>query len=69
MQATTRHTTSTLPIVGATHKQRPSQSVFIRPVQMGLFARVTCYPPLGQVTCLQRVQKALRSEEDDVVSR
>ncbi|KAJ5778180.1 hypothetical protein N7520_001426 [Penicillium odoratum] len=34
---------------------------------MSLFARVTSYPPLGQVTSLQRVQKALRSEEDDAV--
>lgn len=41
---------------------------FIRPAQMSLFANLTSYPPLGQVTCVRRVQKALRSEEDDVVS-
>ncbi|KAJ5764526.1 Aldolase-type TIM barrel [Penicillium manginii] len=31
---------------------------------MGLFARVTCYPPLGQLTCLPRTQNKLRSEKD-----
>ena len=67
MQVSTRNT-STLPIVGARNRQRPPQATFIRPAQMSLFARVTCYPPLGQVTCPQRVQKALRSEDDDVVS-
>ena len=67
MQVSTRNT-STLPIVGARNRQRPPQATFIRPAQMSLFARVTCYPPLGQVTCPQRVQKALRSEDDDAVS-
>ncbi|GAB1217732.1 hypothetical protein ATERTT37_006973 [Aspergillus terreus] len=32
---------------------------------MSLFSRVTCSPALGQVTCPQRVQKALGSNEDD----
>lgn len=35
---------------------------------MSLFARVTSYPPLGQVTCVERIQKALKSEDDDKVS-
>jgi hypothetical protein len=65
MEVNTRHTTSTLPIVGA--NQRHTTSSFTRPVQMGLFTRVTSYPPLGQITCLQRIQKALRSEKDDAV--
>lgn len=33
---------------------------------MAMFARVTSYPPLGQITCLQPGQKALRPEEDAV---
>ncbi|KAJ5812070.1 Raffinose synthase [Penicillium riverlandense] len=64
MQVNTRDT-STLPIRGPADRQKPSQALFLRPAQMSLFARVTCYPPLGQSTCVQRVQKALRSEEDD----
>lgn len=44
-----------------------SKDQFIRPAQMGLFSRVTSYPPLGQVTCPQRIQKALGSKEDDTV--
>ncbi|KAJ5096045.1 Raffinose synthase [Penicillium alfredii] len=67
MQVNTRNTPSTLPILGPGHRPRPSQTTFVRPAQMTLFARVTCYPPLGQVTCLQRVQKALRSEKDDAL--
>ncbi|KAL1965889.1 hypothetical protein VTN77DRAFT_5022 [Rasamsonia byssochlamydoides] len=42
-----------------------SQIKFIRPAQMSLFARVTCYPPLGEVTCVRRFQQARNSSEDD----
>ncbi|KAJ5090662.1 Aldolase-type TIM barrel [Penicillium argentinense] len=64
MQVDTRNT-STLPIVGP--DKNKSRTAFVRPAQMSLFARVTSYPPLGQVTCLPRVQRTLRSEKDDVV--
>lgn len=39
---------------------------FIRPAQMSLFARITCYPPLGEVTCVKRLQKANSTAEDKV---
>lgn len=45
-----------------------SQVKFIRPAQMSLFADITCYPPLGQVTYVRRIQKARSSEADDTVS-
>ncbi|KAJ5675581.1 hypothetical protein N7462_008478 [Penicillium macrosclerotiorum] len=66
MQANTRDTICTLPVTAS--PQKPLNETFIRPVQMSLFSRVTCYPPLGQVTCLQRTQKAtqLEQEEDTV---
>ncbi|KAM0089317.1 hypothetical protein ACP6JD_007332 [Aspergillus fumigatus] len=64
MQVSTRNT-STRPIIGPGRHQMPSQLQFYRPAQMSLFARVTCYPPLGQVTGIPRVQKALQSEKDD----
>ncbi|KAJ5532364.1 Raffinose synthase [Penicillium frequentans] len=67
MQGLIRNKNSTLPIVGPADRVKPSQITFIRPAQMSLFARVTSYPPLGQVTCLQRPQKTLRPEEDDAV--
>jgi hypothetical protein len=66
MQAGIRHTASTLPIIGPGEHQKIRQATFIRPAQMGLFARVTCYPPLGQTTSLQR-QKELKPEEDNTV--
>lgn len=63
---------SSLPILGPRpqkqQKKPASQLRFIRPAQMSLFARVSCYPPLGQVTCAQRIQKALELEKDDTVS-
>lgn len=34
---------------------------------MSLFARVSCYPPLGQVSCPQRIQKTLELERDDML--
>ncbi|EIT78388.1 glycoside hydrolase superfamily [Aspergillus flavus] len=34
---------------------------------MSLFSRITCFPPLGQVTCPQRIQQVLSSGEDDTV--
>lgn len=60
---------SSLPILGPQQQKKPaSQLRFIRPAQMSLFARVSCYPPLGQVTCPQRIQKALELEKEDTVS-
>ncbi|PGH34935.1 hypothetical protein GX50_02286 [[Emmonsia] crescens] len=35
-------------------EQRPSQIKFVRAAQMSLFADITTWPPLGQVTCLKR---------------
>lgn len=35
-------------------EERPSQIKFVRAAQMSLFANVTCWPPLGQVTFLKR---------------
>ncbi|KNG90789.1 raffinose synthase protein Sip1 [Aspergillus nomiae NRRL 13137] len=32
---------------------------------MSLFSRITCHPPLGQVTCHQRDQRVLSSGKDD----
>lgn len=68
MQVNIRHTSSTLSIVGGSRRKEDPHVLFVRPAQMSLFARVTCYPPLGQVTPLQRIQKALRSENHDAVS-
>lgn len=34
---------------------------------MSLFADITCYPPLGQVTYVRRIQKARSSEADDTL--
>lgn len=71
---------SSLPILGPQSQQqqqqarqsqqqpRKKQLTFIRPAQMSLFARVSCYPPLGEVTCPSRVQKAMELEKDDMVS-
>ncbi|KAJ5659336.1 Raffinose synthase [Penicillium longicatenatum] len=67
MQVNTRDKTSTFPIVGPADRLKPSQTTFIRPSQMSLLARVTSYPPLGQVTCLQRTPKTLRPEEVDAI--
>lgn len=33
-------------------KGKPTQIKFVRSAQMSQFARVTCWPPLGQVTSL-----------------
>lgn len=59
---------STLPIVGAAQRSKPSQTTFIRPAQMSLFARVTSYPPLGQVTTFQRRQGQSQSTDEEPVS-
>lgn len=66
MEAVTRNTSSTVPIIGPGNNQKIRQITFIRPAQMTLFARVTCYPPLGQVTNLQR-RKASTSSQVDAV--
>ena len=49
-------------------KGSESQLKFVRPYQMALFSNVTSCPPLGQVTCLRRMQKAKGSEAEDTVS-
>jgi len=66
MEAVTRNTSSTIPIVGPGNNQKIRQATFIRPAQMTLFARVTCYPPLGQVTNLQRRKASASSQADTV---
>lgn len=68
MQVNTGQTSSTLPIAGGSRREGAPHESFVRPAQMSLFARVTCYPPLGQVTPLRRIEKALLSENDDTVS-
>ncbi|KAJ5498131.1 Raffinose synthase [Penicillium expansum] len=65
MQANNRDI-STLPIQGPGQSARQSQAPFVQPAQMAMFARVTSYPPLGQLTCLQPALEILRSEEDAV---
>ncbi|RAL15943.1 putative raffinose synthase protein Sip1 [Aspergillus homomorphus CBS 101889] len=56
MQSDTRYR-STLPICGPDPKYiKKSQVKFTRPAQMSLFARVTSYPPLGQITCLKAAE-------------
>ncbi|EEA25027.1 hypothetical protein TMatcc_008129 [Talaromyces marneffei ATCC 18224] len=45
---------------------RVLQAKFIRPAQMALFARVACYPPLGEVTCLKRSQELGSVDEDKI---
>ncbi|PLB54563.1 glycoside hydrolase [Aspergillus steynii IBT 23096] len=59
--------TSTRPIFGPGCDLQASQAQIIRPAQTSMFARVNCYPPLGQVTCPQRIQKALGSGQDDTI--
>ncbi|KAJ5503355.1 Aldolase-type TIM barrel [Penicillium fimorum] len=63
MQVNNRDIPSALPIQGSQSTRQPL-APFVRPAQMVMFARVTSYPPLGQITCLQPMQKASRSEED-----
>lgn len=43
---------------------RVLQAKFIRPAQMSLFARVTCYPPLGEVTCVKRLGSVFEDKVD-----
>ncbi|KAJ5964367.1 uncharacterized protein N7479_004243 [Penicillium vulpinum] len=64
MQVNNRDTSSTFPIQGPSQTLREPQAPFARTAQMAMFARVTSYPPLGQITRLQPAQKTLRSEED-----
>lgn len=66
MQVLSTEPTS-LPVLGP-RVQQHKQALFVRPAQMSLFARVSCYPPLAQVSCPQRIQKALELEKDDTVS-
>jgi hypothetical protein len=66
MLASTENKSLSPTLVPGTSKNQ-SQVQFIRPAQMSLFSKVTCYPPLGQVTCPQRIQHALGSEKEDTV--
>ena len=78
MQVTTRETSAHPKSAGDRREQHQqqqqkqkepeSQLKFVRPAQMSLFADVTCYPPLGQVTYVRRIQKAKGSEAEDTVS-
>ncbi|KAL4890989.1 hypothetical protein BDV59DRAFT_76243 [Aspergillus ambiguus] len=58
--------TSAAPILGP-NVHRQMQAHFNRPAQMTLFSRVTCAPPLGQVTCPPRIQKGLGLDQDDTL--
>lgn len=67
MQLQFDRNTSTFPILGPNeHKKEIDRTAtFVSPAQMSLFARVTCYPPLGQVYCFPKTKRKLRSDKDD----
>ncbi|KAE8355622.1 hypothetical protein BDV28DRAFT_128553 [Aspergillus coremiiformis] len=44
-----------------------NRNTLISSAQMSRFPRVICYPPLGLVTCPQRIQQTLGSEKDDTI--
>lgn len=67
LQMSNPDTISTRPIFGPECNQQVSPAQIVRSEQTSMFARVTCYPPLGQLTCPQRIQKTLESEKDDTV--
>ncbi|THC99737.1 hypothetical protein EYZ11_000787 [Aspergillus tanneri] len=58
---------STRPISGPSGSQRVAQAAYNRAYQASMFARVTCYPPVGQVTCPKRIQRALESDKADTL--
>ncbi|KAF7715744.1 Galactinol-sucrose galactosyltransferase [Penicillium ucsense] len=66
MPAGTQNVSSTLPIIGPGKNQKTRQATFIRSAQMGLFARLTCYPPLSQVTNWRRRQAGDSGAHDSV---
>lgn len=47
---------------------RPSQIRFIRPAQMEIFAKLVCFPPLGQLTVIGRKQREVRARKTREVS-
>lgn len=47
-------------------EERPSQIKFVRPAQMSLFANVRSWPPLGQVTVLNREKGDGKNSKDTV---
>lgn len=47
------------------HSERPSS---MRSAQMSLFANITSYPPLGEVTCVKRSERLSDQHEVDKVS-
>lgn len=47
---------------------RPSQIRFIRPAQMEIFAKLVCFPPLGQLTVIERGQREVRARKNRKVS-
>lgn len=55
---------SSVPIRGPTQSGR-----LARPDQVAMFARVTSYPPLGQVTCVPRSQLSLTESAVSLIIR
>ncbi|OKL62115.1 hypothetical protein UA08_02367 [Talaromyces atroroseus] len=58
-------------IVDVSRPSSPGKQVsqalkFVRPAQMSLFARITCYPSLGEVTSVKRLQKSDSAEDDKI---
>jgi hypothetical protein len=62
MSVNARQASSPLTIRGQGPNTDEISEKFVRPDQLAMFARVTAYPPLGQVTNIRR------SEEDNAVS-
>ncbi|KAH8703291.1 putative raffinose synthase protein Sip1 [Talaromyces proteolyticus] len=44
-----------------------ARELFARPSQTSLFARVTCHPPLAEVTCIRRSCQSSRSTDEDKI--
>ncbi|KAJ5757936.1 uncharacterized protein N7511_006630 [Penicillium nucicola] len=61
MSVNTRQTSSSPPVQEPEQETQKSVGIFCRPDQIAMFARVTSYPPLGQLTNIRR-------SEDDAVS-
>lgn len=50
------------------HPRQSRQLSFMRSAQMSLFAKITSYPPLGELTCVKRAEGFSSPYEDDKVS-
>lgn len=48
-------------------EERPSQITFIRDAQMSLFANLVSWPPLGQVTFVERKKERDGNYKDKVI--